>query len=173
MNSVYFACRTCKTYHDAGYRWCVATLEDAGIIARRKRIVVSAVLEAKEYWQPLIEAEADRLIELLPRVRSFLERHESHELTYGDGEEIGIVPMYDGDWEFLEWMNEDQSDDSDLGTRSFVERFGYRDWNQVQHHLEQMEHKPWWWYVPDSEYERKVREKFEALVTSVEGDVLE
>ncbi len=115
MNNVYFACRMCKTFQDAGYRWCYWTLEHPGIVERGKPVAVSAVLSATEYWQDA--QEETWLQELLPTVRVFLERHGTHELMYGDGEDIGLIPLIEDDHHFLDWMNEDEGSTSDLVPR--------------------------------------------------------
>lgn len=160
LNNVYFACRTCKTYQDAGYRWCYWTLEHPGIVERGKSFVVSAVLSAPEYWQG--GQDASWLQQLLPKVRAFLERHRTHELVYGDDEDIGLLPTSEDDYRFLDWLNEDDDDAEDLLPRYFIERLGYNDWQQVTEHIAQLEHKPVWWYV--SELRDKAKEKFISLL---------
>ncbi len=81
---------------------------------------------------------------------------------YGDGEDIGIIPVTDDDYHFLDWMNEDEDATSDLVPRSFIERLGYNSWQQVTEHVAQLEYKPWWWY--DSEQTDKAKEKFISLI---------
>ena len=157
MNIVYFVCRTCKTYQDAGYRWCAWTLEHPGIIERGKPVDVSAVLSATEYWQG--EQEEPWLQRLLPRVKAFLERHGIHDLVYGEAEDVGLLSTTGDDFDFLDWMDEEDEDDYvDLIPRYFIERLGYKDWQQVTEHMAQLEHKPWWWY--DNELRDKAKEKF-------------
>jgi hypothetical protein len=158
VNDVYFACRTCKTYQDAGYRWGASTLERSGIVERGKPVEVSAVLNATEYWRG--SQKAAWLDDLLPKVREFLDRHRSHELIYGTGEDIGLVPMDDDDAHFLDWMNE-TDDKFELLPRAFIEKLGYDNWDQVIEHVSRLEHKPWWWH--HSELRQKAQEKFASL----------
>jgi len=161
VNDVYFACRTCKIYQDAGYRWCYWTLEHPAIVERGTSVAVTAVLNASEYWRGA--QDELWLRELLPEVRTFLEQHYTHDLTYGDGEDIGIVPVTDDEYGFLDWMNQDENETIDLVPRYFVERLGYDSWQQVTANIVQLEDKPWWWFVPELRY--KAREKFVSLLT--------
>jgi len=50
MNDVYFACRTCKRFVDAGYRWAYATLELSNVVQHGQQLEVDAVFSATEYW---------------------------------------------------------------------------------------------------------------------------
>ena len=166
MNNVYFACRTCKIFVDAGYRWCYWALEEPGVVEPGKPVNVGAVLNASQYWHGA--QEAAWLQELLPKVRAFLERHGAHDLIYGDSEDIGTVPMSDDDYSFLDWLDETDDDASDLVPdfdvlpRFYVEKLGYRDWKQVTDHIARLELKPWWWHYP--ELRQKAKEKFYSLI---------
>jgi hypothetical protein len=160
MNDVYFACRTCKTYQESGYRWCYWTLEKPGIVEPGRPVQVDAVLNASEYWQG---AEHETwLRDLLPKVHSFLSKHRYHDLTYGDGEHIGTEPMHEHDWDYLDWMNEDETPPFDLRPRDFVEKLRFSDWQQVKHYVSTLEQKPIWWYEPADRV--RAKKKFESLL---------
>lgn len=159
MNDVYFACRTCKTYHDCGYRWCYWTLEEVGIVERGKPVDLGAVLNASEYWNGA-ETEA-WLRKLLPKVRFFLDKHKDHDLIYGEDYHIGFMPVTDRDWDYLDWMNEDQTPSFDLKPRDFVEKLGFRDWKQVTEYVTTLERKPTWWHFPADRV--RAKKKFEYL----------
>ncbi|HEX8228899.1 MAG TPA: hypothetical protein VF826_06255 [Chloroflexia bacterium] len=160
MNDVYFACRTCKTYQESGYRWCYATLEEPGIDERGGPLHVDAVLNTTEYWHGAEKEEWLR--ELLPKVRSFLSKHRYHDLTYGDGDEIGITPTHEHDWDYLDWMNEDETPSFDLKPRDFVQKLGLRDWQHVKNYVSNLEQKPVWWY--ESADRVRAKKKFESLL---------
>ena len=84
MNNVFFYCRNCRTYTDAGYRWCLYTLEKPGILRRGKPIDVDRVLGAQEYWSG---GGAKWLTkELLPEIKNYLSQHREHDLCYGEQE---------------------------------------------------------------------------------------
>jgi hypothetical protein len=125
-----------------------------------------AVLNASEYWRG--SQKGAWLEELLPKVRAFLERHGAHDLIYGDGEDIGREPMSDDDYSFLEWLDETGDDPSDLLPRHevlprfYVEKLGYRHWEQVTDHIARLELKPWWWHY--AELRQKAREIFVSRV---------
>jgi hypothetical protein len=83
MNNRYFACQTCKTYTDAGYRWARYQLEDPRIVLADQPVDVRAVLDADGYWNPPEGHERDwNCDEILPRVRRFLDQHGEHDLIY-------------------------------------------------------------------------------------------
>src|SRR5689334_15711781 len=104
MNDLYFACRTCKNYHDAGYRWCYWTLGHPGMVQRGQLVNLNAVWNASEYWSGI--SESDWLRQLLPKVRTFLEHHQAHEVMYGEGQEIRVVALNEDDDEFVNWLSE-------------------------------------------------------------------
>ena len=81
MNDVYFYCGTCKTYTDAGYRWCYWTLEEPSIVQKRQAVAVDRVMAASDYWKGA--TEADWLRQVLGFVKQFLEAHKAHDLRYG------------------------------------------------------------------------------------------
>ena len=162
MNDLYFACRTCKNYIDAGYRFCYWTLVCPGIVESNKRVNPEAVWSAEEYWRG--GDDSDWLAELLPKVRFFLKEHREHDLIFGDDEEIGTVPVHDGDYRVFEWLNEPGSSlcSPELLPRYFVERLGLRTWSQVAAYVENEKVKPWWWMDP--EYKARGKAKFVLLV---------
>jgi hypothetical protein len=83
MNDRYFACRTCKTYTDAGYRWARNQLEDPGIVKPDQPVEIGVVLSAGGYWNPPEGHEQDWNCDvILPRVRQFLATHGGHDLVY-------------------------------------------------------------------------------------------
>lgn len=156
MTDVYFACRTCKIYRNAAYTWCYWTLERPGIVQRGNSLVVNAVLDASQYWQG--SQEGVWLQDLLPRVKAFLEEHADHDLMYGDDDDIGLTPRTDDDYRFLDWLNDYEDDDSGLLPRYFIERRGYKYWQQVREHMARLEQAPWWWH--DSRLREKAMQKF-------------
>jgi hypothetical protein len=126
---------------------------------------VSVVLNASEYWRG--SQEAVWLQDLLPKVRAFLERHEGHDLIYGDSQDIGTMPMSDDDYSFLDWLDEgagpsDMLPRYEVLPRFYVEKLGYRDWKQVTEHIARLELKPWWWHY--AEIRKKAEEKFASLL---------
>lgn len=84
MNNVYFACQTCKTYLDAGYRWAYLYLERPKIVEQGKAVSVSAVFSARTYWE--VPPGGWPTPEHLLLVRQFLLDHSEHSLTYGDSQ---------------------------------------------------------------------------------------
>ena len=160
MNNVYFACRTCKTYHDCGYRWCYSTLEHPSIVERGAPLDIDAVLTADEYWRG---ADKEKWLSvLLPKVRTFLNKHKGHDLIYGNDDDIGFAPVSDHDWEYLDWMNEDETPSFDLKPRDFVEKLGFTDWQQVTEYIANFESTPIWWHLPADRV--RARRKFESLI---------
>src|SRR5688572_19224774 len=99
MNTLYFACPSCRIYIDAGYRHAYWELEDTGIVDRSSAVDVSSVLAADDYWN----VDADWLAELLPAVRLFLEQHAGHRVRFGDIEDIPIPSVDDG---LFDWLME-------------------------------------------------------------------
>lgn len=162
MNNVYFACGTCRVYHDAGYRWSYWALEHPGIIRRTEPVSVEAVLNASEYWEGTSEPW---LAELLPRVRSFLVSHREHEPAYGDWEEI-IGDLNFESMVFMDWIEESGlacQHSCSLTPRAFVERLGLRSWSEVAGYIsDRPQMKPWWW--GERGVEERARERFEWYV---------
>jgi hypothetical protein len=161
MNNLYLACTDCKVYVDAGYRWALWRLEEPGIVARGRRVSVDSVLSAREYWTPPRTAGADWLYaEVLPSVRGFLEDHRSHHIVFGNTADF-LSPDGDG---LLEWMQ--------VGflplllPRYFVERLGFKTWDQVSNFIARQDTTPWWWMLEWDDLHSKVRQKFQEVVES-------
>ena len=93
MNDRYFACRACGVCIDAGYRWAWSELEESGIVRRRGAVDAAAVERADGYWRGA--EESAWLAGLLPPVRAFLWEHATHDLMYGDTEDVGLIPPDD------------------------------------------------------------------------------
>jgi hypothetical protein len=156
VNDVYFACRSCRAYVDAGYRHAYWALEESGVVRRVEPVRVDAVLGASEYW----DAEgASWLAELLPAVRRFFETHANHEIRFGDAEELDI-PCSD-DPALLEWVMEAGFVLNEL-PRYYAERLGVRTWDEVVARVEAAKHPPRWW--ADEELRRAARITFEKLI---------
>lgn len=169
MNELYFACRTCKNYIDAGYRWCYAHLERPGIVQKGQPISVEAVLQAEEYWHipERQDDHAEWLRRDLPKIKAFLEKHRNHEIIYGEDD---FLWGDDGDeWDF-DWLHEEENSDYAIKSpRYFVERLGFTDWKQVIAYCEESGEdeiyqirRPHWWGHKDDEFAAK--RKFEELV---------
>ena len=157
VNDVYFACRSCRAYVDAGYRHAYWTLEDGGVVRRVEPVSVDAVLGTSEYWDA---GDASWLAELLPAVRRFLETHANHEIRFGDAEEIDI-PSSD-DPASLEWVMEAGFVLNEL-PRYFAEHLGFRTWDEVVARLEDVQRPPCWW--ADEELRRAARVIFEKVLS--------
>jgi hypothetical protein len=151
VNSVYFACQKCRVMVDAGYRWAYWRLEHAGIVRPGAPVSAQEVFSATSYWSP--PDESTWLIdEILPAVRSFLEEHGEHLLTYGDEEEIvGLDPVA-----IFGWLEVGQ-----VTPRYLADVLGLRSWAEVLAWSERATSKPWWWSVP--ELQDAARRKFEEL----------
>jgi hypothetical protein len=160
MNQLFFGCTTCHIFVDAGYRHAYWTLEDTGVVSRSTPVDAHAVFDAEEYWE--VDAQWQWLVKLLPAVRTFLEAHEKHQIMFGDGEELGLTPAYDGDYRLFDWLMEAGDVYEEL-PRYYVERMGFRQWDQVVEHNSTGD-PPWWW--GDDEYRNAAEQKFLSLVTS-------
>ena len=145
MNTLYFACRSCRVYIDAGYRHAYWELQDTGIVGRSSDVNVSSVLDAHDYWN----VDADWLRELLPAVRRFLEQHADHRVRFGDIEDIPIPSIEDGQFE---WLMEAGFVLEEL-PRYYVERLEFRTWDQVAEHVERSKRGPSWWNDEDERME--------------------
>jgi len=161
MVNVYFACTECKVYVDAGYRWAAWRLEEPGIVARGKPVSIDAVISAREYWTPFETEGASWLYtEVLPSVRRFLEEHKCHGVVYGNTSDF-LTSASDG---FLDWMQ--------VGflplllPRYFVERLGFKTWDEVSTFISRQDTAPWWWMLDWDDLHSKAREKFLELVAS-------
>jgi hypothetical protein len=183
MNTLYFACTDCYVYVDAGYRWAYWTLEEAGLVKRGQPISVAVVLHCEEYWNPPKEQTSDLFVgavsipipaefisesksektdwlydEVLPTVRSFLTEHQFHQIIFAKSEDF----LSFDDESFLNWMQ--------LGyllmpsPRYFVERLGFKNWQEVCDYIEMQQFKPFWWNLDWQDTHNKARKKFEELV---------
>lgn len=136
MNDRYFACRTCKTFLDAGYRWCYWELEHPGIIQLGERVDVDRVLSHAPYWDAPADSPSDWLSkEVLPSVRQFFADHAGHDIVY--------------------WQIDDLPDDKPLNwlwigadplptARYFVEVLRLKRWQDVEQWLDSSEFRDWW-----------------------------
>jgi len=147
-------------YVDAGYRWASWWLEETGIVKRGRPVSVELVLGAREYWTPIETDSADWLYsEVLPSVRRFLEEHRCHCLVFGNTSEFLA-----SDADFLDWMQ--------VGflplllPRYFVERLGFKTWDQVASFIARQDSKPWWWMLDWDDLHLKARHKFQELIDS-------
>lgn len=156
MNSLYFACRDCKCFIEAGDRWAYATLEQPEIIRRGQPIALHEVLDAPEYWHP--PDDAAWLDSVLARARDFLLRHAGHDLIFG--EEADFLPDYTV--EYLDWL-EDSPQPITWTPRHFIEQLRFTQWREVEHYLRSHpDERPWWWAPP--EMRMAARRKFEQRV---------
>jgi putative acetyltransferase len=131
---------SCRALVDAGARWAVTTLESDRLVSRSAPVDPAAVLAARAYWEPAADATSDWLnLDVLPKVRSFLQEHAKHELRFGDEDEI----MGTQDAAFLDWL--DLSEAPIATPRYFAEVLGLASWAQVEEHVESQATQPWWW----------------------------
>jgi hypothetical protein len=101
--------------------------------------------------------------EVLPSVRSFLDVHGSHHVTYGDAEEIvgtDAVALFD-------WLDVGHS--LELTPRYLLEVLGLRTWAQVLEWAKTAERKPWWWDEPELKDSARVR--FQELVSAAQPGI--
>ena len=162
MNNSYFACTDCKVYVDAGYRWAVWRLEETGMVSRGKQVSVDSVLAARDYWTPFETDSANWLrSEVLPSVRRFLDEHKTHRVVYGNTSDF-LSSASDG---LLDWMQ--------VGflplllPRYFVERLGFKSWDQVSSFVARQDSPPWWWMLEWDDLHAKARKKFCESVQSM------
>jgi hypothetical protein len=142
MNNLYFACTTCKNYINAGYRWFYWTLVDTKLVGWEGKVNVESVLNTQEYW---VGKEKEKwLAELLPKVESFLIKHRTHDLRYGEQDsffedEIGLLWLYESDQ--LE----------EITPRTYTDILGFTSWDQVVEYVnnQPLSKHPWWWDVKD------------------------
>src|SRR5829696_4742427 len=125
MNHVFFACRTCKSYIDAGYRWAAWTLEQPRVVRRGVPVDVAAVLRAESYWAGGSEGW---LAEQLPRVRRFLVNHSSHDVVFDEDESFRPINATGC---FLDWLDDYVVTRAELSPRYFVKRLGLERWEDV------------------------------------------
>src|SRR5262245_43855683 len=142
MNDLYFACRTCKRFVDAGYRWAYATLERSNLVQHGQQVDVSAIFSATEYWNGA--ETAAWLDPVLTRVHAFLHAHHAHELIFGEQEDFITVDSL----EFLDWIED--ADQPAWTPRHFTERFHFTHWREVEAYLrEHPQEQPWWWGIAE------------------------
>ena len=103
MNERFVGCRDCKKYIDAGYRWAYWTLEEPGIVCVGEPVTLTALLNAKEFWNPEHDEEHDAdwlLKRVLPNLKEFLAVHLEHQLIWLEADQIysGVDPLFEG-WE--------------------------------------------------------------------------
>ncbi len=102
MNDRYFGCRRLKKYVDAGYRWAYWRLENPGIVSLGQPVSLPSVLNAIDYWNPLLDDRSKWLVdEILPRVKLFIEQHSDHELLY-----IEQDMVFDPEGPCADWIEE-------------------------------------------------------------------
>src|SRR5437899_2770317 len=102
MTFLFFACCDCKTYIDAGDRWAYWELEHRGVVRRGAPVNVRAVLDATGYWNPPDNAESRWLyVDVFPRLRDFLQEHETHKVVFGEEEEFAPIMSDD----YFNWMS--------------------------------------------------------------------
>lgn len=162
MTNLYFACTDCKVYVDAGYRWAAWCLEEPGVVKRGKVVVVDSVLSAREYWTPGKTDGAQWLYsEVLPSVRRFLNEHRFHRIVFGNtGDFLSL-----DDSSLLDWMQ--------VGflplllPRYFVERLGFKTWDEVSNFIARQDSTPWWWMLEWDGLHEKARKKFQQLIDSM------
>jgi hypothetical protein len=160
MNTVYFGCAACRAYIDAGYRHAYWELEEAGIVKRSIPVDTSAVLGARGYWN----VDADWLIQLLPAVRRFLEQHAEHEVRFGDIDDIPVPSVANG---LFDWVMEAGFALEEL-PRYYVERLGFRTWDEVTEHIRNSKHQPGWWRLDDERM--TAQRKFLSLVSGLSAE---
>lgn len=157
--SCYFACMSCRALVDAGARWASSALETSEVVSRARPVDPAAVLAARDYWEPAEDATSDWLkLDVLPKVRTFLEEHAKHELRFGDEEEL----MGADDAAFLDWL--DLSESPIVTPRYFTEVLHLTTWAQVEENIESRATQPWWWSV-DGVHER-TRARFDELANA-------
>src|SRR5215831_11585597 len=162
MNNLYFACRDCKIYIDAGYRWAYWELEAAGVVARGKPVDIQAVLGAESYWNPPKDENSGWLYgQVFPSLREFFQAHKSHQLVIGELDHF--APLTDD----FDWM---QVGYCLMPTpRYLVEVLGLKSWDEVHAYI--VERKPplWWWedHWGDPSTHEKAKQKFEELFRQV------
>jgi len=135
MNGVYFACRDCKNYIDAGYRWPVSTLFPNQWEQFPLAISVEEVLAHSEYWGGV--TAHPYLAAALPAARRFLLFHRTHRLLFGDTE--SFMDFDDLKHGYLEWLDEGSLEEPKLQTiclepRYFAEHqaLRYKSWESVE-----------------------------------------
>jgi len=161
MTNLYFACTDCKIYIDAGYSWASWTLEEADVVKRGDSISVEAVLAAEDYWNPPRSESSTWLYNgILPSVHRFLEDHREHVIIFATITEF----LSTGDERFLDWMQVGFM--PQLLPRYFVERLGFKSWDQVCNFVAENGSTPWWWMLDWENVHDKAVKKFHQAVES-------
>lgn len=165
MNNLFFACRDCRIYVDAGYRWAYWQLEDSGFVKRGGPVNVESVLAAQSYWNPPRDEGARWLYDaVFPSVRQFLLDHKGHWITFGEEDEFATIESDD----YFEWMQIGYG--AVASPRYLAETLGLNSWEEVREYVEKQKIPPAWWEVTwtvPSPHERAKR-KFEELVRQKE-----
>lgn len=146
MNNVYFACLDCKIMCEAGYRWAYWELDHPGIVTKGERIDLQQVLAATAYWNPGGRAN-DWLTETLSHARSFIEKHQSHALAYGEWESF-----HEADASAFDWLDESLTA-PDRTPRFYFEKYGVRSWEELTRRASA--DQTWWWDFPKLRMEAK------------------
>ena len=157
MNDIFFACRDCKVFADAGYRWAYHELVKSGIVSEGKTVDVAAVIDAHGYWNPPDEPDSEWLIAgVLPLVERFFESHRDHNILFGDnqtitGNELGL------DWLDVGYLPQ-------YGPRYFAETLKITTWPDVCDFVATSDRKPWWWQEHHDNIHDSARVMFQQLV---------
>ena len=139
MNDIFLACRECKVFADAGYRWAYFELVKTAVVTEGGTVNVAAVFAASSYWIPPDDGDSDWLVaDVLPSVRALLEAHRDHNVTFGDSETIMGVDDHGFDWLDVGYLPE-------LSPRYFVEKVGLSTWQEVCGFVATADRQPWWW----------------------------
>lgn len=160
MNNVYFACRECRTYTDAGYRWAYSQLEKQGTVSQGVVVKVDCLLSADSYWKPEPNDHNLWLTSVLSHAKHFILFHKAHAIVYGDLERV--MGTEADEYEQFSWMNEHPARETDLRPRNFVEQLGMRTWGEVTAYLASRPEKPWWYLLPSARV--AARRKFDELI---------
>jgi hypothetical protein len=97
--------------------------------------------------------------EVLPAVRSFLDMHGSHQVTYGDTEQVvgSDFPAALFDWLDVGYLPE-------ITPRYFVDVLRLHSWAEVLEWARTVDRKPWWWH--EAELMDSARVRFQELITA-------
>lgn len=102
MNFRYFACRVCKTYTNAGYRWAYWHLEHPGLVRPNMLVEVPLISQANDYWHPPGGADSRWLYErVFPTVKKFLSEHCDHGIIFVESGDFFALEDFDS-WVELE-----------------------------------------------------------------------
>jgi hypothetical protein len=153
MNCIYFACPSCKSFVDCGYRWAYWSLEEPGFVARGKSVDIARVLAASEYWSPPDREQSKWLYEeVFPSVRAFLEAHRQHGIVFWEANDL---PETDR----LDWLQTGYC--AEALPRYFAHILRLRTWAEVERWLEAEQ---------DTRWRIKTREEREAFRAAFEAE---